>query len=69
MKVGDRVTVVAYGGKRLARRVVADRGRAVVICNEIEYSQAQVEGRKPDGIAFPRECVLVETINSGATKG
>jgi hypothetical protein len=51
------VVVEAYGGEKLTRRVVADRGPSVVICAEAEYVRAVNEGRKPDGVAFPRRCV------------
>jgi hypothetical protein len=57
MNHGEKVIVTAYGGKRLVRRVVADQGQTIVVCNQNEYTQAEAEGRKPEGIGFPRECV------------
>ena len=54
---GSVVVVVAYGGEKLTRRVVVDRGPSVVICAEAEYVRAANEGREPDGVAFPRRCV------------
>ena len=61
MNQGDKVMVTEYGGGKLIRRVVVDRGRTVVICNEKEYATAQAEGREPDGIGFPREAVEEST--------
>jgi hypothetical protein len=63
MEIGQKVQVTEYGGGKLIRRVVADRGRSVVICNEDEYLSSQAEGREPDGIGFPREAV--EEISTG----
>jgi len=57
MKAGTMVEVVEFGGRRLKRRVVADQGRIVVICNEEEYRRATRERREPKGIGFPRESV------------
>jgi hypothetical protein len=57
MKQGQEVQVTEYGGRKIVRRVVVDRGRSVVICNEKEYIAAQEEGREPKGIGFPREAV------------
>ena len=57
LKQGDRVRVTEYGGRKLTRRVVVDRGQSVVVCSEKEYSTAQAEGREPQGIGFPREAV------------
>jgi hypothetical protein len=57
MQPGERVEVVEYGGGKLLRRVVADLGRSVVVCNEGEYQRATREGRKADGIGFPRQSV------------
>jgi len=54
---GSVVVVKAYGGEKLTRRVVVDRGPLVVICSEAEYLRAANEGREPDGVAFPRRCV------------
>jgi hypothetical protein len=51
---GQVVSVKAYGGEVLERRVVADLGRTVVICSETEYQAATVAGREPDGVGFPR---------------
>ena len=57
MEPGRKVQVVEYGGRKLTRVVVADRGRSVVVCNEREYTKARDEHREPDGIGFPREAV------------
>jgi len=51
------VEVREYGGKKLIRRVIADKGSTVVICNEAEYLAAMQEKREPEGIGFPRKSV------------
>lgn len=58
MKPGEAVLVTEYGGKTLERRVVADRGQTVEICNEREYETAIAEGRRPRGVGFPRRDVV-----------
>ena len=57
MEPGTKVQVVEYGGRKLTRVVVADRGRSVVVCNEREYARARAEQREPEGIGFPRDAV------------
>jgi len=57
MEAGDRVQVTEYGGRKLIRRVVANRGESIVVCNEEEYKRATGKGREPDGIGFPRQSV------------
>jgi len=59
MERGQLVQVTQYGGSKLVRRVVADLGGSIVICNESEYRQARKERRRPDGVGFPREAVEV----------
>jgi hypothetical protein len=57
MRPGQRVRVTEYGGRKLIRRVVADRGSIIVVCSEREFADAAEKDRQPDGIGFPRECV------------
>jgi hypothetical protein len=57
MDRGQVVEVTEYGGKKLIRRVIADRGGTVVVCNEAEYLAAIREKREPEGIGFPRKSV------------
>ncbi|MGH2639996.1 MAG: hypothetical protein ACRDF4_12065 [Rhabdochlamydiaceae bacterium] len=57
LRTGDIVRVTEYGGRKLTRRVVDDRGASVVVCNEEEYVTAQAESRKPNGVGFPCEAV------------
>lgn len=47
-----------YGGKVAMRRVVEDYGPVVAICTEDEYENALAEGRRPDGLGFPRQDVI-----------
>lgn len=56
---GSKVSVTEFGGKSLIRRVVADCGRTVIVCNETEYIEATQEKRKPNGIGFPRYNVTI----------
>jgi hypothetical protein len=57
MEAGERVQVTEYGGRKLIRRVVADRGESIVVCSEEEYERANGKGRKPDGIGFPKQSI------------
>jgi hypothetical protein len=57
MEPGQRVEVTEYGGVRGIKRVVADRGEVIVVCNEKEFDTAITEKRPPDGIGFPRKSV------------
>ena len=57
MRLGEVVLVKVYGGETLERRVVADLGRVVEICNPQEYKKAVSEGRRPHGVGFPRRDV------------
>jgi hypothetical protein len=68
MELGQRVKVVAFGGQELTRRVVVDRGRSVVVCNEQEYTSAMSQGRAPEGVGFPFKDVHLLT-EAGAEGG
>jgi hypothetical protein len=57
MKTGQMVQVIEYGGRKLVRRVISDRGRIVEVCNENEWKSALRDRREPKGIGFPRENV------------
>jgi hypothetical protein len=57
METGQLVEVTEYGGVKAIRRVVADRGAVIVVCNQKEYDAATTEKRKPDGIGFPCKSV------------
>lgn len=52
-KKGCLVDVEEFGGGRLGHRVIADRGRTVVVCSEEEYTSASRDGRDPNGVGFP----------------
>lgn len=58
MLKGQIVTVSLYGGKTAPRRVIAAKGNVVVICSEDEFLKAEIEGRDPVGLGFPKEDVL-----------
>jgi hypothetical protein len=55
---GTVVQVKEFGGRELARRVVRDIGKTVVVCNEQEFQAAQREQREADGIGFPKKDVI-----------
>jgi hypothetical protein len=57
MDRGQMVQVTEYGGNKLIRRVIADKGEVIVICNEQEFRNALREKREPNGIGFPRKSV------------
>ena len=57
MRRGERVVIIQYGGRELLRRVIADRGELIDVCNEEEYKKALVERRRPHGIGFRRDAV------------
>jgi hypothetical protein len=61
MVVGQMVTVKLYGGEKVQRRVVAIKGKIIVICAEEEYQAARREGREPEGLGFPESDIL-ETV-------
>jgi hypothetical protein len=58
-KPGMTVKVQSYGGEILMRCVVRDAGRSIIVCRESEYLQAVRDGRRPNGIGFPRSAVEV----------
>jgi hypothetical protein len=55
---GTEVIVIAYGGKRLRRRVWEDVGEGVLICTEEEYQRAMREQDEANSSGFPKEDVL-----------
>jgi len=52
---GQQVTANAYGGKKLSRTVVEDRGEVVLICQQEEFQRARAEGRTPVAVGFPKK--------------
>jgi hypothetical protein len=58
MSKGQQVRVKLYGGSTALRRVVEVKRDVIVICAEEEYQQAQLEGRQPSGLGFPRADVI-----------
>lgn len=58
MHKGEEVTVLLFGGETGVRRVVADKGKVIVICTEEEFQRARQENREPEGLGFPRDSVL-----------
>jgi hypothetical protein len=57
MEKGDLVTVRAFGGELLQRRVVKELTNVALVCSEKEYREAADEGREPDAIGFAKEDV------------
>jgi hypothetical protein len=60
LESGQTVRVTQFSGKELLRTVIEDRGEWVAVCYPPEFAAAQHEGRRADGIAFPREDVRVD---------
>ncbi|MBI4337396.1 MAG: hypothetical protein HY683_06175 [Chloroflexi bacterium] len=60
MEAGDMVWLRAYGGEKIARRVVEVKGDVVVVCQDNEYQAAAKEGRPPIAVGFNVEDVLGE---------
>jgi hypothetical protein len=57
MKRGQAVEVTEYGGRKLRRTVVLDRGATIVVCDPEEFAAATKDKREPEGIGFPRKNV------------
>jgi hypothetical protein len=55
---GQRITVNAYGGKRISRIVVQDLNHVVLICKQEEFERARTENRPPISVGFHREDVV-----------
>lgn len=64
MHKGEEVTVLLFGGETGVRRVVADKGKVIVICTEEEFQRAKDEKREPEGFGFPRESVVPRSEQS-----
>ncbi len=64
---GTEVTVIAFGGERLRRRVWEDTGEGVLICREEEYQRAIREQDEANCSGFPKEDVI-EVHNSQFAK-
>ncbi len=64
---GTEVTVIAFGDKRLRRRVWEDAGEGVWVCKEEEYQRAIHEHDEANCSGFPREYV-VEVHDSELTE-
>lgn len=52
MQNGQKVTLRAYGGEELVRRVVRVEKDIVVVCRSEEYEKAKLEGREPLAVGF-----------------
>jgi len=55
---GDEVTVRAFRGELLQRRVWADAGRGVLLCSESSFQRAMQSGEPPLYSGFPKEDVI-----------
>jgi hypothetical protein len=58
VKTGDLVSLRAFGGKTITRRVVRQDGETVCVCCEAEYTAANKQGRVPECIGFPIQDVI-----------
>ena len=53
------MTVIAYRGVPLKRRVWEDVGPGVLVCSEEEYKRALRLGEEPPTVGFPKQDVLM----------
>ena len=58
MQPGETVQLRAYGGKEIARRLVAIEGDTLLVCLEEEFRRAKHEGREPTCVGFKTKDVL-----------
>lgn len=58
MERGTEVTVIAYKGVRLRRRVWEDTGPGLLLCSEQEYQRARHLGDEARAAGFPKEDVV-----------
>ncbi len=64
MTRGTEITVIAYRGKLLRRRVWEDTGAGVMVCSEEGYQRALLTGEEPLCSGFPKRDI-VEVLNNG----
>jgi hypothetical protein len=62
MNRGTAVTIIAYRGKLLQRRVWEDSGQGVMVCSEEAYQHALMTGEEPLCSGFPKRDI-VKVIN------
>ena len=55
---GMMVTVIAFGGKKLRRRVWEDIGDVVLICTEEEFQRALHHGDEATCSGFPKDDIV-----------
>lgn len=55
---GSEVTVVAYGGEHIRKRVWQDTGSGVLLCSDAAYRAALETGREPLYSGFPKSDVI-----------
>ena len=60
---GTEVTVIAFGGRKLRRRVWEDIGDVILICTEEEYQRALHYNDEATCSGFPKDDI-VEVHNS-----
>lgn len=55
---GDIVTVIAFGGRKLHRRVWEDIGDVILICTEEEYQRALRFKDEATCSGFPKDTIV-----------
>jgi len=55
---GALVTVAAFGGVHLLRRVWDDSGEGILLCSEQEYQRALASGDEPLFVGFPKASLV-----------
>jgi hypothetical protein len=58
MNRGTKVTVIAFGGRNLRRRVWEDIGDVVLICTEEEYQRAIGNNDEATCSGFPKDDIV-----------
>jgi hypothetical protein len=60
MKIGQMVTLRAYGNTELVRRIVGINNDVVSVCRPEEYERANKAGREPISVGFRIKDVIKE---------
>ncbi len=55
---GTMITVIAFGGRKLRRRVWEDIGDVVLICTEEEYQRAIRDENEATCSGFPKDDIV-----------
>jgi hypothetical protein len=68
MRRGEKVIVIAFGGRELERIVWEDAGAGILICTEEGYTKAIHSGGEPVCVGFPASDVRRKPMGTAATE-